>query len=53
MYKCDHWYVLNVLVECRRAESRPRRTTRTNFHVYTLRLPVYGLHASPKPVQLW
>jgi hypothetical protein len=54
MYVSNNWYVY-VAVECLRAwmESRPadsrlRRTTRTNRHIYTLLPPDDGLLAIPK-----
>jgi hypothetical protein len=30
---CNNWYVLYVLVDCPRPDSRLRRTTRTNCHI--------------------
>jgi hypothetical protein len=52
MYIYDNWYVLYVLVNCRRAaDSRLRRTTRTHCHVHTLLPPDDGLLASPKHVE--
>jgi hypothetical protein len=64
MYICDNWYVLYVLVDCRRAwmewntpssaaDSRLRITIHTNCHIYTLLPPDDGLLASPKHVELW
>jgi hypothetical protein len=44
MYICDNW--------SRPADSRLRRTTRTNCHIYTLLPPDDGLLASPKHVEV-
>jgi hypothetical protein len=56
MYICDNWYVLYVLVDSWRAwmaaDSRLRRTTRNNCHIYTLLSPDDGLLASPKHIEV-
>jgi hypothetical protein len=53
MHICDNWYVLYVLVDCRRADfSGLRRTTHTNCHIYTLLPPDDGLLTSPKHVEV-
>jgi hypothetical protein len=45
VYICDNWYVLYVLVDC-------RRTARTNCHIYTLLPPVDQLLARLKHVEV-
>jgi hypothetical protein len=55
MHICDNWYVLYVLVDCRRATlaiSRLTRTARTNCHIYALLPPDDWLQASPKHVEV-
>jgi hypothetical protein len=64
IYICDSWYVLYVLVDCRQAwiewssvpsrpaDSRLRRTTRTNCRIYTLLPPDDGQLASPRLVEV-
>jgi hypothetical protein len=53
MYICDNWYVLYVFVNFGRpADSRLRRATRTNCHMYTLLPPDEGLLASPEHVEV-
>jgi hypothetical protein len=56
MYMCYNWYVLYVLVDCRRAwipaDSQLRSTIRTNCHIYTLLSPDDGLVASSKHVEV-
>jgi hypothetical protein len=66
MYICNNWYVLYVLVDCRRtwlpssiptrpANNQLKRTIRTNVRTYTyiyiLLPPDDGQLASPKHVE--
>jgi hypothetical protein len=51
MYVCDNWYVLYVLVDCRRpADSQ---LTRTNCRIYTLLHPDDGQLATPKHEEVY
>jgi hypothetical protein len=52
VYICDIWYVLYVLMDCRPTDSPLTRTTRTNYHIYTLLPPDDGLPANPKHVEV-